>query len=94
MYDRDTRLTQILRIGRDVSRRGEGISLLDAMKRARYVGYRPTFRAEDLVPIISSDPSLAEDWLSYSEDKRTLGSKERRDRANVTVGFGHQVRDN
>lgn len=73
MYDRDARLTQILRIGRDVSRRGEGISLLDAMKRARYVGYRPTFRPKDLVPIISADPSLVEDWLSYSEDKRTLG---------------------
>jgi hypothetical protein len=73
MSDCEARLLQILRIGRDASRRGEGISLLDAMKRARYVGYRPTFRAKDLVPIVSANPSLVEDWLSYSEDKRTLG---------------------
>lgn len=73
MADRDARLILILRIGRDVSPRGDGVSIRDALKRVSYVGYRTTFKANDLLPLIAADPTLVEDWLAYSEDKRTSG---------------------
>jgi hypothetical protein len=73
MSDRDARLISILRIGRDVSPRGDGVSIRDALTRVSYVGYRTTFKANDLLPLIAADPTLVEDWLVYSEDKRTSG---------------------
>jgi len=73
MSDRDARLTSILRIGRDVSLRGDGVSVRDALRRVSYVAYRTMFKARDLLPLIAADPSLIEDWLAYSEDKRTSG---------------------
>jgi hypothetical protein len=73
MSDRDARLISILRIGRDVSPRGDGVSIRDALKRVSYVGYRTTFKANNLLPLIAADPTLVEDWLAYSEDKRTSG---------------------
>jgi hypothetical protein len=73
MSDRDAQLIPILRIGRDVSLRGGGVSIRDALKRVSYVGYRATFKAKDLLPLIAADPSLIEEWLAYSEDKRTSG---------------------
>jgi hypothetical protein len=63
----------ILRIGRDVSLRGEGVSIREALKRVSYIAYRPTFKADDLRPLIAADPSLVDEWLAYSEDKRTSG---------------------
>jgi len=73
MPDRDARLMAILRIGRDASLRGTGVSVRDALRRTGYVGYRPTFKASDLLSLIAADPSLVEDWLAYSADKRTSG---------------------
>jgi hypothetical protein len=73
MSDRDARLIAILRIGRDASLRGADLSVRDALKRTGYVGYRPMFKASDLLSLIAADPALVEDWLAYSEDKRTSG---------------------
>jgi hypothetical protein len=71
MFDRDARLGAILRIGHDVSLRGDGISIKDALARVHYLTYRPTFKASDLRALIDTHPALIEEWLAYSEDKRT-----------------------
>jgi hypothetical protein len=73
MFDRNARLIPILRVARDVSSRGKGLSIREALKRVSYVASRPTFKAKDLVPLIAADSSFIDDWLAYSEDKRTLG---------------------
>jgi hypothetical protein len=73
MSDRDARLMAILRIGRDASLRGSGVPIREALTRTAYVGHRVTFNATDLRPLIAADPALIEDWLAYSEDKRTSG---------------------
>jgi hypothetical protein len=66
-------LLRILKIGHDASMRGEGISLRDALERADYRNLRPRFDASDLIPIIREHPELIQEWLMYSEDKRTSG---------------------
>lgn len=63
----------ILRIARDVSPRGSGISIREALTRVAYIGQRVTFKARDLRPLLAAEPALIDDWLAYSEDKRTLG---------------------
>jgi hypothetical protein len=73
MSDRDARLMAILRIGHDASLRGNGISINDALARVHYLAYRPTFKASDLRALIHKHPALIEEWLAYSEDKRTSG---------------------
>ena len=66
-------LEQILRIARLTSSRGEGLSLLDAIDRAGYASLRSGFRPADLVPVLRAQPSLVQDWLLFSADKRTSG---------------------
>jgi hypothetical protein len=66
-------LLPILGIGHSTSMRGAGISLRDALQVTHYAEHRLSFTTADLVPLIESDPSLVEQWMSYSEDKRTLG---------------------
>jgi hypothetical protein len=70
--DLDSQL-QILRIGHDTSVRGAGISLREAIGRARYEELRPNFGPTDLLPLIRKNSSLANEWAAYSEDKRTSG---------------------
>ncbi|HLG13967.1 MAG TPA: hypothetical protein VJH03_05475 [Blastocatellia bacterium] len=67
----DTQLFAILRIGHDTSMRGCGLSLREALARAQYVALRGSFGAIDLLPLIKSLPTLTEEWISYSQDKRT-----------------------
>lgn len=73
MNNRDAPLTAILRICRDVSSGADGVSIRDALKRTSYIGHRVGFKAADLRPLIDADPRLIEDWLAYSENKRTTG---------------------
>jgi hypothetical protein len=73
IIDRNTRLAKILDIGHDTSMRGAGISLREALAVTGYAEYRSSFTAVDLVPIIAAHPELIEQWLSYSEDRRTDG---------------------
>jgi len=68
-----TALLKILQIGSDVSMRGMGISLQDAITQSRYKELRSAFTPADLVPLIQANSQLAQEWLSYSEDKRTSG---------------------
>jgi hypothetical protein len=69
----NARLQAILSIADTTSMRGAGISLRDALKATGYAKYRSRFSAADLRPIVVADPALVEQWLSYSEDKRTNG---------------------
>ena len=73
MADIDALLALILRIGHNTSMRGAGVSLRDALKTVGYTEHRPTFSSADLLPLIGRDPSLVEEWMAYSEDKRTDG---------------------
>lgn len=67
----DAQLLAILKIGHEVSCRGAGLSLRDAIARARYVELRPCFGPSDLLPLVKSHPEVIEEWIRYSEDKRT-----------------------
>jgi len=69
----DFRVMAILRIGHQVSIRGEGLSIKDALARADYAAYRATFDVADIRALLEAHPSLVEEWLAYSEDKRTEG---------------------
>jgi len=66
-------LLGILAIGHDISMRGEGISLRDALHRSAYRSLRGRFNAEDLVPLVRENPAFIDRWIAYSEDKRTPG---------------------
>jgi hypothetical protein len=66
-------LLAILRIAHDASRQGEGLSLVAALDRTHYFALRPEFEARDLLPFLQADPELVEEWIRYSEDKRTTG---------------------
>ena len=73
MREIDVALLGILQVARDSSIRGVGISLVDALSRCRYQEFRSMFTAEDFVPLLQGDPQLVQDWLLFSEDKRTTG---------------------
>lgn len=63
----------VLAIGHATSFRGEGLSLRDAINRSGYRDIRPTLDWQDLLPYIQQQPELVEQWVMYSEDKRTSG---------------------
>lgn len=64
-------LLQILKIAKDVSSKGEGISLKEALDRTQYTAIRKDFSTDDLIPLIDTNLDLLMDWIMYSEDKRT-----------------------
>lgn len=66
-------LTAVLQVAHLASRRGEGLSFWAARERVGYPRLRLHFDAKDLVPILQATPRLVQDWLRYSEDKRTSG---------------------
>jgi hypothetical protein len=70
---RDEQLRRILAIGHDTSGRGDGISLREALNRARYRECRTGLQEADLLRVIEAEPELVDQWLAYSEDKRTEG---------------------
>jgi hypothetical protein len=71
MSDADFRLVAILRIAHQVSSGAGGLALRDAIARTGYATYRASFGAQDLQTVLVAHPSLIEEWLTYSEDKRT-----------------------
>jgi hypothetical protein len=73
MTDRNALLRGILDIGHATSMRGAGISMREALKVAGYTEHRPSLTAVELRPLVADHPELIEQWLSYSEDKRTDG---------------------
>ena len=66
-------LEKILRIAHDTSIRGKGISLSKALRKAKYSQLRKDLSSLDLLRIIEEKPSFIQDWISYSQDKRTSG---------------------
>ena len=66
-------LLAILRIGHETSMRGAGLSLRDALSRTRYRELRPLFGESYLLAHLRDHPAPIEEWLLYSEDKRTDG---------------------
>jgi hypothetical protein len=66
-------LLDVLRIAHMTSLRGQGLSMSEALQRARYRDRRTGFGAADLRPLLDADPEVVEAWLAYSEDKRTNG---------------------
>jgi len=69
----EAQLLQVLRVGRDTSLRGAGISLRDALAQIRYRELRASIGPEDLLPFIRANQEFMLDWVMYSEDKRTSG---------------------
>jgi hypothetical protein len=69
----DADVLKILRIGHEVSIRGSGISLREALARTRYSELRPRFGFADLIRLVEADPELVPQWIAYSEGKRTIG---------------------
>lgn len=65
-------LLAILRIGRETSGRGQ-LSLRDALSLTAYRELRPQFGESDLLEHLREHPDLIDEWLLYSEDKRTDG---------------------
>ena len=49
------------------------MSLRDALSLTAYRELRPQFEESDLLPYLREDPALIEEWLLYSDDKRTSG---------------------
>ena len=45
----------------------------EALKVAGYAELRPSLTAAELRSVIADHPELIEQWMSYSEDKRTDG---------------------
>lgn len=68
-------LLPVLSIARDHSslRGGRGLSLRQLIEESRYCDLRPKIEASDLEDVLRTEPQLVEDWLAYSEDKRTSG---------------------
>jgi len=73
LENRDEDLLAILRIGHDTTIRGEGLPVRDALARTRYRELRTSFQESDLLPHIEAHPAFVEEWLGYSEDKRSVG---------------------
>jgi hypothetical protein len=71
MTTTDFRLIAILRIAAQLAM-GEGApSIQAALAHAGYAAYRPHFDAADVRALLEAHPLLLEQWLAYSEDKRT-----------------------
>ena len=71
--EEEASLLQILRIAHDVSMRGKGISILEALHRSSYSRIRSSLQAQAFLPLLDENPDLIKAWLSFSEDKRTTG---------------------
>jgi hypothetical protein len=50
---------------------GRGLSLSALMDRADYRAPRPSVEASQLAAVLEANPALIDEWLAYSEDKRT-----------------------
>jgi len=69
----DERLLQILLIAHRTSMRGEGVSLRQALADAEYRTLRPDLAVNDIRRVLDSHSELIDQWVRYSEDKRTDG---------------------
>jgi hypothetical protein len=65
-------VTRICRIARDHRAPGAP-ALRDLIDAAQYRAVRPRLTAATVKSCIDADPRLIDDWLGFSEDKRTAG---------------------
>ena len=68
-----SQILDVVRIARVVSSRGEGISLTQAIDQASYLDIRPNIQPDDILELLVELPEFVDDWIGYSEDKRTSG---------------------
>jgi hypothetical protein len=61
----------VLSIGHDTSMRGEGVSMSEALERIDYPTLRARIVPGELLSMLNARPNLVQQWLAYSEDKRT-----------------------
>ena len=67
-------LLDVLKIGHVTSIRSvEGLSLREALIRARYAELRPEFEVSSVEALVRKYRSLIDEWALYSDDKRTSG---------------------
>jgi hypothetical protein len=66
-------LLAVLAIGHEASMRGDGVSMREALARVGYSRLRATILDGELLPLLKADPKLVQQWVAYSEDKRTDG---------------------
>lgn len=70
----ESALFEILRIGHATSiRSSEGLSLNQALARAGYATLRSQIDREGILSLLRKHPRLVDEWVMYSEDKRTSG---------------------
>lgn len=70
---KDVDLLPIIQIAFNVSGRGLGLSLQDAIQKTDYAILRPKIDTKQLVRLLRELPDYVTDWIMYSEDKRTPG---------------------
>jgi hypothetical protein len=66
-------ILRILSIAREnsVITGSRGLSLRDLIEESSYRALRPHIEATQLVAVLQAEPGLLDDWIAYSEDKRT-----------------------
>ena len=70
---KDVELLPIIQIARNVSARGLGLSMQNAIQETGYAKLRSKLDSAQLVRILREHPDYVTDWLIYSVDKRTAG---------------------
>jgi hypothetical protein len=53
--------------------RSAGISLREALRQTDYADVRASFGPAELLPLLRENPDLVDQWIMYSQDKRTSG---------------------
>ncbi len=70
---KDADLLPKIRIAHNVSQRGIGISLHDAIQQTDYANLRLKIDVAHIARLLREHPGYIEDWVLYSLDKRTKG---------------------
>lgn len=63
----------ILGIARAASERGAGLSIRDALAQSNYIANRGCLNQAQLLEVLADKPEFMDDWIRFSEDKRTSG---------------------
>jgi len=70
----DSTLLEILGVGHVTSIRSkEGLSLRDALTRVNYSAVRSRIEPDAILKMLRQNSALVDEWVLYSEDKRTSG---------------------
>jgi hypothetical protein len=75
VIDHREKLLRVLKIAVESSRRGRGLSMQSLLAESEYCDLRTVMTRAALVELLESHSQLIDDWLRYSEDKRTTGGR-------------------